>query len=103
MDYLADDFELGFRIARSGFEVVLADVVVETHLPAYTFREFFEHQLRWARSTRDSRRRGYLGLLLTFGLPWAIIAVPTGGRRLVELGRAGAGRRLAPGGRCRLA
>ena len=79
VDYLADDFELGFRIAQSGFEVVLADVVVETHLPAYTFRQFFEHQLRWARSTRDSRRRGYLGLLLTFGLPWAIIAVPMAG------------------------
>lgn len=76
VDYLADDFELGFRIAQAGFEVVLADVVVETHLPPYTFRQFFEHQLRWARSTRDSRRMGYVGLLLTFGLPWAMIAVP---------------------------
>ena len=75
VDYLADDFELGSRIAKAGFEVVLADVVVETHLPAYSFREFFEHQMRWARSTRDSRRSGYIGILLTFGLPWAIIAV----------------------------
>ena len=76
VDYLADDFELGFRIANAGYEVVLADVVVETHLPAYNLRQFFDHQLRWARSTRDSRRMGYLGLLLTFGLPWAMIAVP---------------------------
>jgi ceramide glucosyltransferase len=75
VDYLADDFELGYRIAKAGYEVVLADIVVETHLPAYSFRGFFEHQMRWARSTRDSRRFGYLGLLLTFGLPWAIIAV----------------------------
>src|SRR5438270_600883 len=75
VDYLADDFELGYRIAKSGYEVVLAEIVVETHLPAYSFREFFDHQLRWARSTRDSRRLGYLGLLLTFGLPWAIFAV----------------------------
>lgn len=75
VDYLADDFELGFRIAKAGYEVVLADVVVETHLPAYSFRGFFDHQMRWARSTRDSRRLGYVGLLLTFGLPWAIIAV----------------------------
>ena len=79
VDYLADDFELGLRISQAGFDVVLADVVVETHLPAYTFRQFFEHQLRWARSTRDSRRMGYLGLLLTFGLPWAMIAVPLAG------------------------
>src|SRR5215469_8384650 len=75
VDYLADDFELGYRISRRGYEVVLADVVVETYLPAYSFRGFFEHQMRWARSTRDSRRMGYVGLLLTFGLPWAIFAV----------------------------
>lgn len=75
VNYLADDFELGNRTSRAGFEVVLADVVVETHLPAYSFRGFFEHQLRWARSTRDSRRMGYIGLVMTFGLPWAILAV----------------------------
>jgi ceramide glucosyltransferase len=75
VDYLADDFELGYRVAKAGYEVVLADIVVETHLPAYSFRGFFEHQMRWARSTRDSRRFGYVGLLLTFGLPWAIFAV----------------------------
>jgi ceramide glucosyltransferase len=75
VDYLADDFELGYRIAKAGYEVVLADIVVETHLPAYSFRGFFEHQMRWARSTRDSRRMGYVGLLLTFGLPWSIFAV----------------------------
>src|SRR5262245_46850666 len=75
VDYLADDFELGYRIAKAGYEVVLADIVVETHLPAYRFPGFFDHQMRWARSTRDSRRMGYIGLLLTFGLPWAILAV----------------------------
>ena len=75
VDYLADDFELGYRVSKTGLEVVLADVAVETHLPAYSFRDFFDHQLRWARSTRDSRRMGYVGLLLTFGLPWAFLAV----------------------------
>lgn len=75
VDYLADDFELGYRISRAGFQVVLADIVVETHLPAYTLVGFFEHQMRWARSTRDSRRMGYIGLLLTFGFPWALFAV----------------------------
>jgi ceramide glucosyltransferase len=75
VNYLADDFELGSRVAKTGMEVVLADVVVETHLPAYSFRDFFAHQLRWARSTRDSRPAGYIGLVLTFGLPWAILTV----------------------------
>jgi ceramide glucosyltransferase len=75
VDYLADDFQLGLRISQAGYEVVLADVVVETHLPPYTMAGFFQHQLRWARSTRDSRRKGYIGLLLTFALPWAMLAV----------------------------
>jgi ceramide glucosyltransferase len=74
VNYLADDFELGYRVSEAGLSVVLADVVVETHLPAYSFRGFFEHQLRWARSTRDSRRMGYIGLILTFGLPWAMLS-----------------------------
>ncbi len=74
LDYLADDFELGNRIAEAGYEVVMSDVVVDTHLPDYSFRAYWDHQLRWARSTRDSRRWGYLGVALTFGLPWAILA-----------------------------
>lgn len=75
VDYLADDYELGKRTSKAGMEVVLSDIVVETHLPPYNFRQFLDHQMRWARSTRDSRRAGYIGLALTFGLPWAIVSV----------------------------
>src|SRR5713226_9632828 len=75
VDYLADDYEIGRRIAERGLEVRLSDVVVETFLPAYTLREFIDHQLRWARTVRDSRRWGYLGLVLTFGVPWALLAL----------------------------
>ena len=75
VDYLADDYEIGARISKLGREVVLSDVVVETHLPAYSFGEFFRHQLRWARAIRDSRKFDYLGMGLTFGLPWALCAV----------------------------
>ena len=74
-DYLADDYELGVRLSKAGWRVHLAHLVVDTFLPAYTFREFFSHQLRWARSVRDSRRWGYLGMVLTFGLPWAMAAL----------------------------
>jgi ceramide glucosyltransferase len=75
LDYLADDYELGNRVAAHGLQVQLSGVVVETFLPPYTLREFADHQLRWARSTRDSRRWGYAGILLTFGLPWALLTV----------------------------
>ncbi len=49
--------------------------MVENYLPDYSFPDFLNHQLRWARSTRDSRSMGYLGVALTFGLPWAMLAV----------------------------
>ncbi len=72
VDYLADDYELGRRIADLGKEIVLSDSVVETHLPAYSLREFVGHQLRWARGVRDARLGGYVGLVSTFGLMWAL-------------------------------
>ena len=34
VDYLADDYEIGRRIAERGLRVELSDVVVETFLPA---------------------------------------------------------------------
>jgi ceramide glucosyltransferase len=74
-DYLGDDYEIGRRISDRGLEVRLSDEVVETFLPPYSLREMFRHQLRWARTIRDSRRWGYAGLALTFGLPWALLAV----------------------------
>jgi len=75
VDYLADDYEIGRRIAAKGLKVELSDVVVETYLPPYTLRQFLDHQLRWGRTVRDSRRWGYLGLVFTFGIPWALLAL----------------------------
>jgi len=75
LDYLADDYELGRRIAATGKRVELSAATVATFLPAYTLRDFSRHQLRWSRTSRDARRWGYTGLLLTFGLPWALITL----------------------------
>jgi len=74
LDYLADDYELGKRIHDLGRRVELSETVVETFLPAYSLTNFFQHQLRWGRAIRDSRRGGYIGLLFTFGLPWSLLA-----------------------------
>jgi ceramide glucosyltransferase len=63
---------MGERIAAAGFRVELAAEVVETTVPDYTFRGFVDHQLRWARTVRDSRKLGYLGLAITYCVPWAL-------------------------------
>lgn len=74
-EYLADDYELGARIAGNGFQVVLSHQSVKTFLPDYSFRTFWSHQLRWARGIRDARKKDYLGLGATFGVSWALLAV----------------------------
>ena len=79
LNYLADDYELGHRMAALGKRVELSDVVVDTFLPAYSFRQYLDHQLRWARSVRGSRSWGYGGLVLTFGLPWALLTLLSAG------------------------
>jgi len=71
---LADDYELGNRIAKAGGEVVLSRETVWTMYPAQTLRGLWHHQVRWARTVRLCRPLSYVGLLFTQGLPWAVFA-----------------------------
>jgi ceramide glucosyltransferase len=73
VDQLADDYEMGARVARAGYRVVLSSEVVETSVPAYDGRGFIDHQLRWLRTVRDARPAGYVGLIFTHGLMWALL------------------------------
>jgi ceramide glucosyltransferase len=82
VEYLADDYEMGKRIAAAGFRVELCGEVVETTVPAYGLRGFWNHQMRWARSTRDSRKLGYVGLGLTYCIPWALLTIVASGGAL---------------------
>lgn len=79
---LADDYELGNRIAKAGGQIRLSRELVWTMYPAQTARTFWQHQIRWARTVRLSRPLSSVGLIFTHGLPWAVLAAliaPTGG------------------------
>ncbi|HUI82601.1 MAG TPA: bacteriohopanetetrol glucosamine biosynthesis glycosyltransferase HpnI [Candidatus Binatia bacterium] len=80
-DYLADDYELGARVAAAGYRIELVDTIVETALPDYSFGEFCAHQLRWARTVRNCRPAQYVGLIVTFAAAWGVIAVVTASSR----------------------
>jgi ceramide glucosyltransferase len=73
-DTLADDYEVGHRIAEAGGQIALSSETVWTMYPAQTARGFWNHQLRWARTVRLCRPLSYLGLLFTQGLPWVVFA-----------------------------
>lgn len=79
VDCLADDYELGHRISEAGYTVELCGETVKTTVPAYNFRGFWDHQIRWARTTRDSRKWGYVGLGITYCLPWAMMTMVASG------------------------
>ena len=72
-NFLADDYEIGNRVAKAGGRVKISREIVETMYPALTFAKFWEHQVRWARTIRLCRPVSYLGLIFTQGLPLAII------------------------------
>ncbi len=82
VDYLADDYEMGKRISKAGYKVELCGETVETTVPGYGLGGFWDHQMRWARSTRDSRKLGYVGLGVTYTLPWALMTVVASGGAL---------------------
>lgn len=77
-DYLADDYQLGARIAALGKRVALADTVVETNLGAGSWRAVWKHQLRWSRTIRVSRPAGYFGYIVTQATFWSLAAALSG-------------------------
>jgi ceramide glucosyltransferase len=81
-EYLADDYELGVRIAAAGFRVELSDEIVETSVHPWNLSGYLHHQLRWARTMREARRGGYAGLVFSYGLAWAFLNLIASGLSL---------------------
>jgi len=95
-DYLADDYELGHRIAASGKRVVLSPVVVECWSHPLNWRQVWAHQLRWARTIRVCQPLPYFFSILSNATLWPVLwlvwELSSGG---VALERTTAGTSLA--------
>lgn len=76
--YLADDYELGRRVAATGRRVAFVPLVVDTGLGGSAWRDVWRHQVRWARTIRVSRAGGYYGSLVTHTTFWALVALAAG-------------------------
>jgi ceramide glucosyltransferase len=74
-NYLADDYQLGRRIAELGLRIEFAGVVVETDLGAASWAQVWRHQLRWSRTIRVSRSLGYYGYVVTHATLWGLVAL----------------------------
>jgi ceramide glucosyltransferase len=77
--YLADDYQLGVRLAKLGLRVHLSSYVMDSVLGPTNFREQWNREVRWAHCNRVSRPWEYPGLLITFSTPLATILLLASG------------------------
>ncbi len=72
-DCLADDYQLGRRLAAQGHRNALASVVVECWDRAMNWQEVWHHQLRWARTIRVCQPLPYFLSILANGTLWPLL------------------------------
>ena len=72
--YYAEDFVLGKWTAEAGETVVLSTYIIEHHVLNASFKKSIAHQQGWATSTRFSRPWGHFGEVLTYAVPFGLLA-----------------------------
>ena len=71
----ADDLLAGRMVAEQGYEVRLLPYVVKTVADFNSMRDLLYKRTRWMTVMRLMRPWGHFGLILTWGLPWCLIAI----------------------------
>ena len=75
LDYLADDYQLGNRIAQAGGLLTIAPIPVECRSVPQKATEIWSHQLRWARTIRVCRPTPYFFSILSNSTLWPLMAL----------------------------
>ncbi len=70
---LADDYQLGHRIAQNGHHIALCPVVVDCWHPPMSWRSVWKHQLRWARTIRVCQPAPYFFSILSNATLWPLL------------------------------
>jgi len=71
----ADDLFIGRLAAEQGFETKLLPYVVQTVADFHTLKDLLKKRIRWMTVMRHMRPWGHFGLIFTWGLPWALLAI----------------------------
>jgi ceramide glucosyltransferase len=72
-DCLADDYQLGHRIAKKGHHIALCPVVVECWDAPMNWGDVWKHQLRWARTIRVCQPVPYFFSILSNATLWPLL------------------------------
>jgi len=76
-DVLADDYQLGHRIAQRGHAISLCPVVVECWSGPMGWAAVWKHQLRWARTIRVCQPTPYFFSILSNPTLWPFLWAAT--------------------------
>ncbi len=68
-DYLADDYQIGNRLWQKGYKIVLSRYVIEDRAGAMSLTGYLKHQIRWARTYKACRPKGFFGYGITYVFP----------------------------------
>jgi ceramide glucosyltransferase len=72
-DCLADDYQLGNRIARKGYRIAISTVPVECWSEPMGWAAVWKHQLRWARTIRVCQPLPYFFSILSNPTLWPVL------------------------------
>jgi ceramide glucosyltransferase len=78
-DELADDHRMGDAVRARGLEVALSRYLVHDEVHEPSFAALWQHELRWARTTRGLAPIGYIGSVATHPLAIAFLAAAASG------------------------
>lgn len=76
-DCLADDYQLGHRVAKQGGRIELCPVVVECRESPRPWQAIWAHQLRWARTIRVCQSVPYFFSILSNATLWPLLLILT--------------------------
>lgn len=77
-DQLADDYALGALVRNSGRDIVVARYFPSTTVDERDWWTFFRHELRWARTIRNTAPVGFALSAITHPAPLAMLAMILG-------------------------
>jgi ceramide glucosyltransferase len=74
VDCLADDYAMGKALRARGCTIAIPPFAIAHMCTQTSAREFWRHELRWARTIKSIDPVGYAGSIVAHPLPWALIA-----------------------------
>lgn len=75
-DVLADDNAIGYSVNARGLVIALPTMVLAHGCTEMSFGAVVRHELRWSATIRSVSRIGHAGLVSTFPVAFALLALP---------------------------